>query len=152
MTNEVEAFRNWLIDCVESSSDKELFSVFGSDTFDADRQVKILRRQLLLLFEGRLDELESSLRRSRGEDEAHDLAIGLEAQMREQNQSLEEIVGIFLRIARDSDAMSREAIQAAAEVLDRQLQRPLTIKPTRRKQVVKMVRILREAHKNYPAG
>jgi hypothetical protein len=150
MTSEVEAFRTWLVEAIDKSTDKELLGVFGFDTFDPTRQAKVLRRQLRLLLEGRHDELESLLLRSRGEDEAHDLAIRLEDQMRKSGQSLEEIVAIFLRIAQDSDAMSRDSVKDAADVLEGQLQRPLAIRPTRRKQVAKMLLILREALRNYP--
>jgi hypothetical protein len=150
MTSEVEAFREWVTDRILTASDKELLGVFGYDTFDPERQARAVRKHLILLVEGRFDELEPALLRSGGEDEAHDLVIRLEQQIRKHKESLDEAAATFLRLATGPDGIPRDSVRDAAETLDRQLRHPLTIRPTRRKQVSTMLSILRRALRDYP--
>lgn len=146
----MEAFLKWLIDRIESTPDKDFGRVFGQDSFDPDRQLRTVRSQLRMLIEGDTQALEASVNRSVGEEEAHDLVVRLEKQMRDYDQSLDEITSIFRNVASSVHHIDRVAIKDALETLRRQLDRPRTIRPTRKDQVRMMCTILAEVLKDYP--
>lgn len=145
----IQAFREWTADCLASASDRDLGRIFGTDSFDPERSLDTTRRQLDMLLRGEHDRLSPSLARSMGEDEAHEIAMKLRDQMHKCNQTLDEIADIYCRVAQGRD-IPRVSLENAIDTLERQLKRPLRIKPSRRSDALELVMIMREALKDYP--
>ncbi|HVM34543.1 MAG TPA: hypothetical protein VM784_04300 [Actinomycetota bacterium] len=145
----VEAFREWMKDCLRRSSRRHLGRVFGFDTFNPEAEVDRSRRQMELLIDGEYEELEKWLAVSMGESEAHDVAIGLERQMREHNQSFEEVVELFRAMALNRRIPYRGLLDAR-DTLRRQLGRRFVIKPSMRKSAKTVREIITEALRDYP--